>query len=110
MMNPEDKPIPCKKFEYAPAMAWVAKLIEDTDEVVQEAAEYHKILEHAHGNSYPDRAKAIKEGLAMGLTDIITICTSWLYAIGYDEEARCQLQRCVNEKNRKRGYHDEANF
>lgn len=105
--QPGIKPIPCRKFVYAPAMAWVAKLIEETDEVVQEIAEYHKILEHGYGSRDIDRAKAIKEGLAMELTDVITVCVSWLDTLGYDELARERLQAQVNEKNRKRGYHDE---
>ena len=44
------------------------------------------------------------ERLAEELTDVITLCTSWLYAIGYDEYLRGELQRRVNEKNKARGY------
>ena len=35
--------------------------------------------------------------------DVITVCTSWLDALGYDEESRGKLQERVNEKNRRRG-------
>ncbi len=32
------KPIPCRKFKNASTLAWIAKIVEETDEVVQEAA------------------------------------------------------------------------
>ena len=41
------------------------------------------------------------------LIDIITVCTSYLEALGFDEEARGELFRQVNEKNRKRGYMED---
>lgn len=43
----------------------------------------------------------------MEITDVITLCTSWLDALGCDEEERDEWQRRVNEKNRMRGYHEE---
>ena len=45
--------------------------------------------------------------LAEELTDIITVCTSYLDAIGYNENDRAELQRQVNEKNFKRNYFEE---
>ena len=45
-----------------------------------------------------------RKRLAEELTDVITVCVSWLDADGWDEEARGELQREVNEKNKKRGY------
>lgn len=106
---PAIKPIPCKKFKNASPLAWIAKIVEETDEVVQEAA----ILEEfADDEGTVDSDKAgivdVKNRLAMELTDVITVCVSWLYALGYDEVARDEVQRHVNEKNCKRGYHDEA--
>lgn len=103
------KPIPCRKFKNASTLAWIAKIVEETDEVVQEAA----ILEEfADDEGMVDSDKAgivdVNNRLAMELTDVITVCVSWLYAMGYDEVARGEVQRRVNEKNRKRGYHDEA--
>lgn len=103
------KPIPCRKFRDASTLAWIAKLTEETDEVVQEA----DILEEfADDEGTVDSDKAgvvdVNNRLAMELTDVITVCVSWLYAMGYDEVARGEVQRRVNEKNRKRGYHDEA--
>ena len=107
--KPVIKPIPCKKFKNASELEWVAKLMEETDEAVQEAA----ILEEfADDEGMVDSDKAgivdVNNRLAMELTDVITVCVSWLYALGYDETAREKLQAQVNEKNRKRGYHDEG--
>ena len=44
------------------------------------------------------------EDLAEGLTDVITVCTSWLDALGYDEVKRAEIQGEVNDKNCRRGY------
>ena len=88
------KPQPCTKFRDAERMAWIAKLVEETNEVVQEA---ESIEENWCSVSATDR-------LAIELTDIITVCVSWLDALGYDEEARGELHRRVNEKNKDRGY------
>ena len=105
---PAIKPIPCKKFKNASPLAWIAKIVEETDEVVQEA----DILEEfADDEGTVDSDKAgvvdVENRLAMELTDVITVCVSWLYALGYDEVARGEVQRRVNEKNKARGYHDD---
>lgn len=42
--------------------------------------------------------------MAEEVADVITVGISWLNAIGYDEQAREELFREVNDKNRKRGY------
>lgn len=42
--------------------------------------------------------------LAEELTDIITVCTSFLEALGIDQKARAEIQRRVNQKNAARGY------
>lgn len=42
------------------------------------------------------------------LADVITVCTSWLETLGYDEEKRSEIFRKVNEKNEKRGYFKET--
>ena len=42
--------------------------------------------------------------IAEELTDVITVCVSWLDTLGYDETARERLQAQVNEKNKARGY------
>lgn len=101
------KPIPCGKFRGAPTPAWVAKLNEEVHEVIEEA----KYLENFKANHYAEidieEVGVTEKRLAMELTDVITVCTSWLDTLGYDEAARERLQERVNEKNRKRGYHDE---
>ena len=97
------KPQPCTKFRDAERMAWIAKLIEETHEVVQEAqivAQLEKADEEALSTVFWEARKR----LAMELTDVKTLCESWLYAEGWDEEERGELQRLVNEKNRERGY------
>ena len=88
------KPQPCTKFRDAERMAWIAKLVEETNEVVQEA---ESIEENWCSVSATDR-------LAIELTDVITVCTSWLHALGYDEDMRGEVQKRVNEKNKVRGY------
>ena len=88
------KPQPCTKFRDAERMAWIAKLVEETNEVVQEA---EIIEENWCSVSAADR-------LAEELTDVITVCVSWLDALGYDEYLRGEVQKRVNEKNKARGY------
>ena len=41
------------------------------------------------------------------IADIITVCISYLNAIGYNEEERSEIFRHINEKNEKRGYFEE---
>ncbi|MEX5285833.1 hypothetical protein QCO44_09340 [Selenomonas sputigena] len=91
---------PCTRFCDAPAMAWIAKLIEETHEVVQEA---HIISQLTDEEMLKKLLQNAQMRLALELTDVITLCTSWLDALGYDEEARGKLQERVNEKNHKRG-------
>ena len=89
-------PVPCRKFRGASTLEWVAKLAEETQEVIAEA----NVLE-AGADVY------VKNKLSEELTDVITVCVSWLDTLGYDETARERLQERVNEKNRKRGYFGE---
>ena len=96
------RPQPCTKFEDAVTVKWVAKLLEETNEVIQETPEYRTLFENGYSREYPDRAKAAKDRIALELTDVIHVCVSWLNAMGYDEEARGELHRRVNEKNRER--------
>lgn len=93
------KPQPCTKFRDAERMAWIAKLIEETHEVVQEAQ-----IEKADEEVLSTALWESRKRLAMELTDVKTLCESWLYAEGWDEEERGELQRLVNEKNKARGY------
>lgn len=101
------KPQPCTSFRYAGTVEWIAKLMEETNEAIQEA---YIISQHEQSNKkFPCEAmnEVIMEArkrLAMELTDVIHVCVSWLDAEGWDEEARGELHRRVNEKNRERGY------
>ena len=96
------QPQPCVKFKLNPTSSWIAKLMEETAEAVHVAAEW---AEMDDGETMEfDEVIASPEELAEELTDVITVCTSWLNALGYDEEARGKLQERVNEKNRRRGY------
>ena len=97
------KPQPCTKYRDAERMAWIAKLVEETHEVVQEAQIVAQ-LEKADKEALNTVLWEARKRLAMELTDVKTLCESWLYAEGWDEEERGELQREVNEKNRERGY------
>ena len=101
------KPQPCTRFRDAGTVEWIAKLNEETNEAIQEA---YIIWQHEQSNKeFPCEAmneviRDARERLAMELTDVIHVCVSWLDAEGWDEEARGELHRRVNEKNRERGY------
>lgn len=97
------KPQPCTKYSDAERMEWIAKLVEETNEVVQEAQVVAQ-LEKADEEALSTVLWEARKRLAMELTDVITVCVSWLDAEGWDEEERDDLQRLVNEKNRERGY------
>ena len=101
------RPQPCTKYRDAERIAWIAKLIEETDEVIQEAYTVSQIEQTNKKTPCEAMNEVMQEArkrLAMELTDVKTLCESWLYADGWDEEQRADLQRCVNEKNRERGY------
>ena len=90
------KPQPCTVFAHAGTVDWVAKLNEEVYEVMLESAYVERLAAEADDDDI--------ERLAEELTDVITVCTSWLDALGYDEKARGVVQWRVNEKNKKRGY------
>ena len=96
------KPQACTKFRDAKITAWIAKLSEETHEVVQEAENYEMICKNAAAGT-GDVLDA-KDRLAEELTDVITVCVSWLHALGYDEARRGEVQRRVNEKNKACGH------
>ena len=79
---------------------WKAKLLEEIDEVVDE---WELLVCKSIQNDERLR-KEREDKLAEELTDVITVCTSWLNALGYNEEERKELQRRINEKNKARGY------
>ena len=99
------KPQPCTRFRNAGTVEWIAKLSEETNEVIQEAKKVYA-LEKADkdGVEYAGCIGDAEVLLAEELTDVITVCVSWLHALGYDEYLRGEVQKRVNEKNKERGY------
>lgn len=86
-------PLPVKRDKYGIEVAtsytfddWFFKIIEEVEEARIEA----------NNNN--------REHLAEELTDVITVCVSFLNALGYNQEARAEFQRKVNDKNASRGY------
>lgn len=98
---PYKLPIPVKRDKnnkltaYYSTRDWFAKIVEETFEA-HEYATLHNCDEYESGE--------FEFELAMELADIITVCTSYLESLGYNEEARSGLFRLVNEKNRNCGY------
>ena len=100
------KPQPCTRYHDAETVAWIAKLDEETHEVIQEAytvSQLEQTNKKALCEAMNEVLQNARKRLAEELTDVITVCV-WLDADGWDEEARGELQREVNEKNRERGY------
>lgn len=86
-------PLPVKRDKYGVEVAtsytlddWFYKIAEEVEEARIEA----------NNNN--------RKRLAEELTDVITVCVSFLNALGYNREARAELQRKVNNKNLQRGY------
>ena len=94
------RPQPCRKFKMISTADWITKLMEEVVEVVHIAADNAEL----DVRDWLDDEDMLADKLGEELTDVITVCTSWLDAFGYDEVARGKLQERVNEKNRKRGY------
>lgn len=90
------KPQPCNMFDVADSEAWAKELGKRMYDVVRDAIYMEQFFDCIE--------RADEEALAEKLTDIITVCTSWINALGYDEYLRGEVQRRVNEKNKKRGY------
>lgn len=74
---------------------WFQKLQEEVMEA-HEKAVYYQLA----GEDDEDR----RSGLAEELTDIKTVCETYLHALGYGGCERAAIQRRVNEKNKRRGY------
>ncbi len=101
------KPQPCTRFRHADNVEWLAKLVEETNEVIQEAyavSQLERTNSAASCEAMNEVLQDARRRRAMELTDVITVCVSWLDADGWDEEARGELQKEVNEKNKVRNY------
>ena len=90
------KPQPCNMFDVADGEAWAKELGKHMYDVVRDVIYMDQFFDCIE--------RADEEALAEKLTDVITVCTSWIHALGYDEYLRGELQKRVNEKNKKRGY------
>ena len=90
------KPQPCDIFDVADAEAWGRELGKHMYEVIKDVIYMDQFFDCIE--------RADEEELAEKLTDVITVCTSWIDALGYDEVKRGELQKRVNEKNKARGY------
>ena len=90
------KPQPCDMFDVADAEAWGRELGKHMYEVIKDVIYMDQFFDCIE--------RADEEDLAEKLTDVITVCTSWIDALGYDEVKRGELQKRVNEKNKARGY------
>ena len=90
------KPQPCNMFDVADAEAWGKELGKHMYEVVKDVIYMDQFFDCIE--------RADEEALAEKLTNVITVCTSWIDALGYDEVKRGKLQERVNEKNKARGY------
>lgn len=81
------------------ALSWAAKLSEEKRKVGKEALKLAQIT-----GMDSDEVKKTEVRLAMQLTKIITICTSWMYyGLGHDEEQRGKIQSRINEQNLRCG-------
>jgi len=90
------KPQPCTMFDVADGEAWAKELGKHMYDVVRDVIYMDQFFDCIE--------RADEEALAEKLTNVITVCTSWLHALGYDEYLRGEVQKRVNEKNKKRGY------
>lgn len=80
---------------------WLAKLCE-------ELAECAKCVDIIHkGDEEEEIIITVlkdQQKLAEELTDVITVCTSWMEALGIDLQERAGIGKLVAEKNAQRGY------
>lgn len=89
------RPQPCNMFDVADGEAWARELGKYMYDVVRDVIYMDQFFDCIE--------RADEEALAEKLTDIITVCTSWIDALGYNEVKRGELQARVNEKNLRRG-------
>lgn len=78
-----------------PMRVWFEKLQEEVMEA-HEKAVYYQLA----GEDDEDR----RDELAEELTDVKTVCETFLHALGYDACERAAIQHSVNRKNWRRGY------
>ena len=101
-MMDDSLPQPCRKFKDATTTEFIAKLAEETSEVVQEALQLAS-LKRADAMQ-TEEADETRAHLAEELTDVKTLAETWLAALGYDAVGRSRVQEAINVKNKVRGY------
>lgn len=93
------RPQPCEKIECLSPIMWHAKLSEKLDKIKNETLKLSQII-----GTDSDEIHKTEARIATKLTELVTICTSWLhYGLMYDEHLRGNLQKRVNEKNLRHG-------
>lgn len=85
------RPEPCTKFHDASRKEWIAKLNEEVSEVIESLC--------SPAISREDRLRE--------MVDVATVARSMAYATGYTLGEWEEMQRWVNDHNRRRGYMDE---
>ena len=92
-------PVLHDKYQTYDANTFVRVWFQKLQEEVMEAHEKAVYLQLAG-----DDDKARRGELAEELTDVKTVCETYLHALGYDDRERAAIQRRVNAKNKRRGY------
>lgn len=83
---------------------WLAKLKEEVSEVEAEVDKVGDVTTPDLMLCTNTQKEKMVNDLSEELTDVITVCASTLNWLGWTIYGRAQLQKKVNEKNRKRGY------
>ena len=96
------RPQPCVKAKEQTDAELAMKLAEEVQEVTAAMKAFDcATRENAYCRYAP---RLTRDRLGEELTDVITVCVTWLASLGYDEAERGRIQRAVNEKNHRRGY------
>ena len=96
------RPQPCVKAKEQTDADFAMKLAEEVQEVTEAMKAFACATRETAYCRYAPRLA--RDRLGEELTDVITVCVTWLASLGYDEVERGRIQRAVNEKNRRRGY------
>lgn len=99
-------PKPCK-YDFDGKACKNYSLDDWFDKIGEELFEAHSQAVLYDYTKHEKFASFRKDDLAEELADIITVCTSFLDALGYDENARSRIFKLVNMKNKRRGYFGE---
>nr|DAV40991.1 MAG TPA: hypothetical protein [Caudoviricetes sp.] len=95
-------PQPCKRFENLSTLEWTTKFFQAGNDVLQEANRRERWV--TQYDWYRDNSLEQTRILAEKLTEVITLCVSWMEAMGYDEGMRGWVQMTVNDKHQACGH------